>query len=124
MTSGATEQKPDGNCERTLGNGVFLDWDTSNTTVKDNWIYNSVGGAVKVIFGGNWNVVNTGNQSSSTVITPPFVAEVGPGGTASNGIDLANNKLTGSVIHYTDSAAFFEHRNVDGGDGRWHCQPL
>ena len=50
------EQKPDGNPVRRLGNGVFLDWDTSNTTVKDNWIYNSVGGAVKVIWE-NWNVV-------------------------------------------------------------------
>ena len=35
------EQKPNGNPVRTLANGVFLDWDTSNTTVKDNWIYNS-----------------------------------------------------------------------------------
>jgi hypothetical protein len=50
---------------------------------------------VKVIFGGNWNVVNTGNPSSNTLITPPFVAEVGPSGTATSGIDLANNKLTG-----------------------------
>ena len=98
------KQQSNGTPVRTLANGVFLDWDTSNTTVKDNWIYNTGAEAVKVIFGGNWNVVNTGNQSSSTVITPPFVAEVGPGGTATNGIDLATSMLTGSVIHYTDSA--------------------
>ena len=60
---------------------------------------------MKVIWN-NWNVVNSGNQSSSTPITPPFVAEVGPGGTATHGIDLADNKLTGSIIHYTDSAHF------------------
>jgi hypothetical protein len=99
-------QKPDGIVERTLGNGVFLDWESSNTTVQDNWIYNSVSGAVKVIWNGNRNVVNTGNISSNTVITPPFVAEVGPAGTATNGIDLAGNKFTGSIIHYTDVARF------------------
>ena len=99
------EQKPDGKPIRHLANGVFLDWDTSNTTVKDNWIYNSGGEAVKVIWE-NRNVVNSGNQSSKTAITPPFVAETGPGGTAANGIDLAANKLTGSVIHYTDTQRF------------------
>jgi len=99
------ERKPDGSINRRLANGVFLDWDTSNTTVKDNWIYNSVGGAVKIIWN-NRNVVNTGNESSDTPITPPFVDDVGPDGTATNGIDLANNKLTGSVIHYTQGGYF------------------
>ncbi|MCU0785455.1 MAG: right-handed parallel beta-helix repeat-containing protein, partial [Verrucomicrobia bacterium] len=99
-------QKSNGIPTRSLGNGVFLDWDTSNTTVKDNWVYNSVSGAVKVIFGGNQNVVQSGNQSSSTVITPPFEAEVGPDGTASYGIVLASNQLTGSVIAYTDTEHF------------------
>ena len=32
------EQKPDGNPQRILANGVFLDWATSNTTVKNNFI--------------------------------------------------------------------------------------
>ncbi len=99
-------QNANGIPNRTLGNGVFLDWESSNTTVKDNWIYNTVSGAVKVIWKGNRNVLNTGNISSNTVITPPFVAEVGPSGTATNGIDLANNKFTGSIIHYTDAAHF------------------
>ncbi len=96
------ERLPDGTLKRRLANGVFLDWDTSNTTVKDNWIYNSVGGAVKVIWS-NRNVVNTGNKSSDTPITPPYVADVGPDGTATHGIDLAGNRLIGSVIHYTHS---------------------
>jgi hypothetical protein len=100
------EQKPNGKPVRKLANGVFLDWDTSNTTVKDNWIYNAGDTPVKVIFGDNWNVVNTGNQYSATPITPPFVAEVGPGGTATNGIDMAGNKLTGSIVHYKDASLF------------------
>jgi hypothetical protein len=100
------EQMPDGNPVRKLANGVFLDWDTSNTTVKDNWIYNAGDTPVKVIWGGNWNVVNTGNQYSATPITPPFVKEVGPGGTATHGIDMDSNKLIGSIIHYTDTSLF------------------
>ena len=96
------EQKPDGTPVRHLANGVFLDWDTSNTTVKDNWIHNAGGAALKTIWD-NWNLVLSGNQSSITPITPPFVSEVGPGGTSTHGIDLANNKLTGSIIHYTDT---------------------
>ena len=74
--------------------------------MKDNWIYNSVGGAVKVIFGGNQNVVQSDNPASETVITPPFVKEVGPDGTATHGIDMASNKLTGSIISYTDATHF------------------
>ena len=99
-------RKPDGSPIRKLANGIFLDWDTSNTIVKNNWIYNSVGGAVKVIFGGNQNVIQSDNQSSETVITPPFVKEVGPGGTATEGIDMEKNKLTGSIISYTETAHF------------------
>lgn len=99
------EQKPDGNVARRLANGIFLDWDSSNTTVRDNWIHNSVGGAVKTIWN-NWNLAISNNPSSATPITPPFAAEAGPAGTATNGIDLATNKLTGSVIHYTQGANF------------------
>ncbi len=98
-------QKPDGKPTRHLANGVFLDWDTSNTTVKDNWIYNAGGQAVKVIWD-NWNVVNSGNRISSAVITPPFVEEVGPGGTATHSVSLADNQLTGSVVHYSNTDLF------------------
>jgi len=96
------EQKPDGKPKRHLANGVFLDWDTSNTTVRDNYVYNAGGAPVKVIWQ-NWNVTKEGNKSSKPRIVPPFVDEVGPKGTATNGIDLERNRLTGSVIHYSDS---------------------
>jgi hypothetical protein len=99
------ERLPDGTIRRKLANGVFLDWDTSNTTVKDNWIYNSVGGAVKVIWN-NRNVVKQGNEISDSPISPPFVAHVGPQGKATHGIDLATNRLTGSIIHYTQAQHF------------------
>ncbi|PHX86408.1 MAG: hypothetical protein CK538_03180 [Opitutia bacterium] len=96
------EQKPNGKPVRKLGNGIFLDWDTSNTTVHENWIYNSVGGAIKPIWE-NQNLVIENNRESATRIVPPFVAELGPNGKATSGIDLATNRLTGSIIHYTDS---------------------
>jgi hypothetical protein len=95
------EQKPDGKPIRKLGNGIFLDWDTSNTTVRDNWVYNSVGGAIKPIWN-NQNLVIENNRESDTRIVPPFEKDLGPDGKATNGIDLASNRLTGSVIHHTD----------------------
>jgi hypothetical protein len=95
------EQKPDGKPVRKLGNGIFLDWDTSNTTVRDNWIYNVVGGAIKPIWA-NQNLVIKDNRESDTRIVPPFEQDLGPGGKASHGIDLASNHLTGSVVHHTD----------------------
>ena len=96
------EQKPDGKPVRRLGNGIFLDWDTSNTTVRDNWVYNSVGGAIKPIWA-NQNLVIENNRESDTRIVPPFEKDLGPAGKTSNGIDLASNRLTGSVIHYQDN---------------------
>lgn len=95
------EQKPDGKSQRKLANGIFLDWDTSNTTVRDNWVYNSVGGAIKPIWA-NQNLVIKDNRESDTRIVPPFERELGPEGKATNGIDLASNRLTGSVIHYEE----------------------
>jgi hypothetical protein len=95
------EQKPDGKPKRKLGNGIFLDWDTSNTTVRDNWIYNVVGGAIKPIWA-NQNLVIENNRDSETRIVPPFEKELGPEGKATNGIDPAKNRLTGSVIHHDD----------------------
>jgi len=96
------EQMPDGKPNRKLGNGIFLDWDTSNTTVRDNWIYNTVGGAIKPIWE-NQNLVIENNRESATRIAPPFVNELGPAGKATAAIDLASNRLIGSVVHYTDS---------------------
>lgn len=100
------EQRPSGKPVRKLANGVFLDWDTSNTTVKDNWIYNTTGGSVKVTFGGNQNVVKANNHTSAKPVKPPFMAEIGPEGTATNGIDLAANRQTGSIISYRNKKHF------------------
>lgn len=101
---------------RVLANGVFLDWDTSNTTVKDNYVYNAGGEPIKTIWE-NWNLTVKDNHTSDTRIVPPFVDEVGPNGTASSGIDLATNRLIGGVIHYTDAA------NVER-DGDWVSETL
>lgn len=97
------EQKPDGIPVRRLGNGIFLDWATSNTTVKNNFIYNAAGESIKNIMG-NINLSMTDNVVSETRIEPPFLQDLGPGKTATNHIDIEKNYLTGSVIHYTDSA--------------------
>ena len=96
------EQKPNGKPIRHMANGVFLDWATSNTTVKNNYIYNAGGKPLKNIMG-NWNLNIADNQTSKTRIVPAFADEVGPKGTATNGIDLETNRLTGSVVHYSDS---------------------
>jgi len=96
------KQMPDGKPIRKLSNGIFLDWDTSNTTVRDNWIYNTIDGAIKPIWE-NQNLIIEQNRESATRIVPPFVDDLGPAGKATNGIDLASNRLTGSVVHYTDT---------------------
>jgi hypothetical protein len=115
------EQKPNGKPVRRLANGIFLDWDTSNTTVCDNWVYNSVGGAIKPIWA-NQNLVIDNNRESDARIVPPFEKDLGPEGRASNGIDLAANRLTGSVIHYQDkkhvaTTGTWKPQTVDGMRG-------
>ncbi|MFM7181944.1 MAG: right-handed parallel beta-helix repeat-containing protein [Verrucomicrobiales bacterium] len=112
------EQKPDGKPIRKLGNGIFLDWDTSNTTVRDNWVYNSVGGAIKPIWN-NQNLVIENNRESDVRIVPPFEKDLGQDGKLTNGIDLESNRLTGSVIHYKDdkyvkTTGNWEPKNVQG----------
>lgn len=95
-------QRPDGKPIRELANGIFLDWDTSNSTVKNNWCYNSpVKESVKSCFNNQNNTIED-NPYSDKPITPPFSKEVGALGTATNSIDLESNRLTGGVIHYTD----------------------
>ena len=96
------QQMPDGKPIRhKYTNAIFLDWDTSNTTIKDNYAYNSAGPPFKAIWD-NWNVVNEGNVHTKERSIPPFVDQVGPNGTATHGIDLESNRLIGSVIHYSD----------------------
>ena len=101
-------QKPDGKPNRVLANGVFLDWDTSNTTVRDNYVHNAGGQPIKVIWE-NVNVTNEGNVVTDS--PPPFVDELGPEGTASNGIDIESTALIGSILHYTDR----EHVKISEG---------
>ena len=93
--------QPDGEPRRVLANGVFLDWDTSNTTVRDNYVHNAGGEPIKVIWE-NHNVTVEGNHVTDA--RPPFADELGPEGSASNNIDLQSTGLVGSVIRYTDSA--------------------
>ncbi len=115
------EQKPDGNPQRILANGVFLDWATSNTTVKNNFIYNAGGKEVKAIMG-NWNLDIEDNLTSKTRIEPPLLEEIGPGGTASHGIDLEQLQNTGGVINSFDSefvqySGHWEQTTVSGLSG-------
>ncbi len=102
---------PDRQPQRVLANGVFLDWDTSNTTVRDNYVYNAGGEPIKAVWE-NWNLSIQNNFTSDTRIVPPFAQQLGPGAKATNGIDLASTRLTGGIIHYTDAS------NVKA-DGPW-----
>ncbi|MCP4645441.1 MAG: hypothetical protein GY851_33665 [bacterium] len=95
------EQLPNGKPKRHLANGVFLDWDTSNTTVKHNYIYNAGGQPVKTIWN-NWDLTVADNHSANTPIEPPFLDETGPGGTATHGIRPADLARRGRIIHYTE----------------------
>lgn len=113
--------KSSGNPTRVLANGVFLDWDTSNTTVKDNWIHNTGGEAIKTIWD-NWNLDIEGNLVTGKRVEPPFVKEVGPEGQASHGIDLESTRLIGKVVHYAEGESFSttgqwkpEHARGQGG---------
>ena len=96
------EQKPHGEPIRhPYANGVFLDWATSNTTVKNNYIYNTGSEDIKAIMG-NWELTIEENYTSKTRIEPPFLNEIGPEGTATHGLSLSDLILTGGVISYTD----------------------
>lgn len=112
------EQKPNGKPERHLANGIFLDWATSNTTVRDNYIYNAGGEAIKNIMG-NWNLTIENNKISEQRIVPPFLKELGPGKKATNEINLESNSLIGSVVHYTNKELVgytgdWKPRKIDG----------
>ena len=99
-----------------LANGVFLDWDTSNTIVRNNVVYNAGGEPIKAIWD-NHNLTLQDNLTSDTRIVPSFVDELGPTGTATHGIDLQTNRLTGRVIHYTEQA-HVKHK------GNWQSEQI
>ncbi|MCU0462695.1 MAG: right-handed parallel beta-helix repeat-containing protein [Bacteroidales bacterium] len=102
-------QNPDGKPQRMLANGVFLDWATSNTTIKNNVIYNSGEKEIKTIMG-NWNLDIENNLVSKTRIEPFLAQEVGPQGTASHSINPENLKSVGGVILSSDK----EHVQYSG----------
>jgi hypothetical protein len=91
------EQKPDGKPIRRLGNAVFLDWATSQTTVKNNVIYNTAGEEIKNIMG-NWNLDIENNLVSQNRIDPFLPHEIGPIGTAFQYINPENLINKGGVI--------------------------
>ncbi len=95
------KQNPEGKPQRVLANGVFLDWATSNTTIKNNVIYNSGEREIKTIMG-NWNLDIENNLVSNTRIEPFLVHELGAKGTASNFINPENLKNSSCVILSSD----------------------
>jgi hypothetical protein len=97
------EQKTNGKPVRKLANAIFLDWATSNTTVKNNVIYNTAGEQIKPIMG-NWNLNIEDNYISEKRTNFNLSNEVGPKGTASNYILPSALKNTGGVVTSADSA--------------------
>jgi parallel beta-helix repeat protein len=95
------ENLPNSEPRRTLANGIFLDWATSNTTVKNNVIYNAGDKEIKPIMG-NWNLVLDNNLASKTKIPAFLSGEVGPIGAASHCIYPDQLKNTGSVVTSSD----------------------
>lgn len=87
---------------RTLANGIFLDWATSNTTVRNNVIYNAGDKEIKPIMG-NWNLVIENNLASPTKIEPFLPKEIGPNGTAANTIYPEQLKSVGGVVTSEDT---------------------
>ncbi len=115
------EQKPNGKPHRTLANGVFLDWATSNTTVKNNVIYNAGGKEIKPIFG-NWNLDIENNLASQTRLEPMLAQEIGPKGTASHCIYPEQLKNIGGVIksaekEFVQYSGSWEQTTVSGMSG-------
>ena len=114
------EQKPDGKPIRHLANGVFLDWDTSNTTVKDNWIYNAGGKPIKSHLG---QLESSGSQDNKIVGNTHRAAfrrmSLGRRAQQPTALTWRSNRLTGSVVHYTDRnlvsfAGDWKQRTIDG----------
>ena len=97
-------QRASGTPSRMLANGVYLDWATSNTTVRFNCIYNTAGGALKTLMS-NQNINISNNDTSNTLITPTYINQVGPLGDTAINVNLDNNWFPySSVIHYSDTA--------------------
>jgi hypothetical protein len=122
------EQKPDGKPIRRLGNAVFLDWATSQTTVKNNVIYNTAGEEIKNIMG-NWNLEIENNLISKNRIEPFLPNETGPNGSASVFISPEKLKNTGVVILSSDKefiqySGIWERASVTGQAGLFESNYL
>ncbi len=124
------EQKPNGKPIRhPYANGVFLDWATSNTTVKNNVIYNASGREIKTFVAAYWNVDIENNLSSSTRIEPPLLKEIGPNGTAFHCIYPEQLKNIGGVIMSSDKelvqySGTWEKTTVSGMGGLFEYNHL
>ena len=110
------EQLANGKPHRTLANGVFLDWATSNTTVRNNVIYNTGDKEIKPIMG-NWNLVLENNLASKTKIEPFMAREIGPKGTAANTIYQEQLKNIGGVVTSSD-------KNLVSYKGNWENKKI
>jgi hypothetical protein len=97
------EQLPDREPRRTLANGVFLDWATSNTTLRHNTIYNTGEREIKPIMG-NWELDITDNLVSPTIIPARLPDQTGPKGSAAHFILPSELTLTGAVLTSQDTA--------------------
>jgi len=97
------EQLPDREPRRTLANGVFLDWATSNTTLRHNTIYNTGEREIKPIMG-NWELDITDNLVSPTRLSPRLPDQVGPKGGAGHFILPSRLILTGAVVTSQDTS--------------------
>jgi hypothetical protein len=97
------EQLPDRAPRRTLANGVFLDWATSNTTLRHNVIYNTGEREIKPIMG-NWNLEIRDNLVSPVRIPARLQDQVGPGGTAGHFIYAEDLSLPGAVVLSDDTS--------------------
>jgi hypothetical protein len=97
------EQLENRSPRRTLANGIFLDWATSNTTVRNNVIYNAGDKEIKPIMG-NWNLVIENNLASPSKIEPFLPKEIGPDGTAANTIYPEQLKNVGGVVTSADTS--------------------
>ena len=110
------EQLANAKPHRKLANGVFLDWATSNTTVRNNVIYNAGDKEIKPIMG-NWNLVLENNLSSKTRIQPFFPEEIGPKGTANNCLNEEQLKNIGGIVSSSD-------KNLVLFKGNWESKKI
>ena len=108
------EQLPGGKPRRTLANGVFLDWATSYTTVRNNVIYNAGDTEIKPIMG-NWNLVIENNLASKTRIQPFMPEEIGIKGTAAHTFQPEQLRHTGKVVLSSD-------RQLVAYEGNWELK--